>query len=65
MSTLPPPVIRPRPSFYVYAVVDMSEIPPALVVVKNTRKEGRDYVTYHPDADNLRVRRGRLTLYES
>lgn len=65
MSVLPPPVIRPRPSFYVYAVVDVSATPNELVEVKHTRKEGRDFVTFHPEADNLRVRRGRLTLYES
>lgn len=70
MSTLPPPVLRPRPQYYVYAVVDMSTVTPdspnpELVEVKQTRKEGRDLITYHPEADNLRVRRGRLTLYES
>ncbi len=70
MSLLPPPVLRPRPSYYVYAVVDMSTVTPDsptpdLVTVKATRKEGRDFVTFHTDADNLRVRRGRLVLYES
>ena len=65
MSTLPPPVSRPRPSFYVYGVIDKSTDPPTLVTVKFTRNEARKHIDFSPDADNLRARRGRLTLYES
>lgn len=65
MTLLPPPQLRSRPTFYVYAVVDKTSDPPALVTVKNSRAEARKEVEHSPDADTLRIRRGRLTLFET
>lgn len=62
---LPPPIPRPRPSFYVYGTIDISTDPVTLVRVDNSRSEARKKLEFDPEADHRRIRRGRLSLYES
>lgn len=65
--TLPPPFVpKPvRPRHYCYAIVSKDTTPPALISVHLSRSEARKAVEFDPDAENLRIRRGCLTLYES
>jgi hypothetical protein len=60
---LPPPVPPVRPKSYVYVVVDVTTIPHEIIVVKNTRKECREYIQWREDADALRIRRAELKLF--
>lgn len=55
----------PRPSFYAYAIVDVTTVPPTPVGVELTRSEARKKIEWLEDADNLRVRRARVSLYQS
>lgn len=60
MFVAPP---APRPSFFAYVVVDVSTTPAAPLEVKLTRAEARKFVEWRPDADRLRIRRAKVTLY--
>lgn len=55
----------PRPSHYVYAVVDVTDIDRKPLKVELSRGEAQKWRQFRPDADNLRVRRARLTLFHS
>lgn len=50
---------------YAYAVVETDGPTPVPVHVALTRKACRDWVKAHPAPATLRVRRGKLTLFES
>jgi hypothetical protein len=58
----PPPV---RPGFYAYVVVDVSQEPAAPQAMKMSRKDARDYISSLETSENLRIRRARVTLYQS
>lgn len=61
----PPP---PKCSVYQNAVIDIRKKPGAddyVVEVKKTRRAARDFVTWHKDADHLRIRRCRISIYDS
>jgi hypothetical protein len=45
--------------------VDVSTTPPTPVEVKLTRAEARKFIQWREDADRLRVRRARVSLYQS
>jgi hypothetical protein len=45
-------------------VIDVMADPPELIEMKITRAEARDFVTWHEDADRLRVRRGEFKLFD-
>lgn len=53
----------PRPSFFAYAVVDVSTTPATPIEVKLTRAEARKFIQWRPDADLLRIRRAKVMLY--
>lgn len=55
----------PRPAFYAYVVVDKTTEPVTPLAVKLTRKDARKEVEFNPDADNLRVRRARVILFDN
>lgn len=57
----PPP---PRQTFSLYVVVDVSTTPPTPVITKMHRAEAREYITWSPDAEHLRIRKAKVTLYE-
>lgn len=54
-----------RPSFIAYAIVDVSGDALQLVDVKHSRKAGREFITWHEDADNLRIRRCEVKLFQT
>lgn len=65
MTQAPPPAKRNK---YRAAIVDIRIDPDHddyVVEVKKTRRAARDFVTWHKDADHLRIRRCRIFLYES
>lgn len=64
-NVLPPPRPPVRQSYYSYTIVDVSTEPPTPVDVRMTRAECRELIGWRDDADNLRIRRGRTTLYQS
>jgi hypothetical protein len=53
----------PRQSFIAHVVVDISTTPPTPIETKFTRAEARKFVQWRPDADSLRIRRAKVTLY--
>lgn len=55
----------PRPSFHCYAIIDVTTAPPALVGVEMSRSDAREKLKWREDSDALRIRRARLTMYES
>lgn len=55
----------PALKLYAYAVVDVATASPVPVHVALTRKLCRDWVKLQPQAETLRVRRGKMTLFES
>lgn len=61
----PPAPLPIRPHFFAYAVVDTSTSPATPIEVKMTRAEARDFITWRDDGDTLRIRRARVTLYQS
>ena len=67
MTLLPPPLPPVRRAFYCYAVIDVLAPDDAdPVFVGLSRKQCREYIDEHPlVAGNLRIRRGRTTLYQS
>jgi hypothetical protein len=65
MTALPPPAPIKRPSFYAYVVIDSTAAELTPLAVKLSRSEAREFREWHPDADNLRVRRARVSLYQS
>lgn len=57
-----------RVTFHGFVLVDVSVKPPVVVQpqqVYNSRQEGKAARQWRPDADNVRVRRARITVYES
>ena len=57
-----------RVTFHGYILVDVSQKPPAVVkptAVHHSRQEGNAAKQWREDADSLRVRRARITIYES
>ena len=57
--------MTPAPhKFYVYAVIDIVPTPPELVDVRTTRQEAR-LKAQQLVREGLRVRRGKLTLFET
>lgn len=60
-ATIPPP----RPSYYVYAIIDPRETPIKLIAVQLSRAEARKHIVWSKDADSLRIRRAKLLLYDS
>jgi hypothetical protein len=65
MSLLPPPLPIKRPSFYAYVVVDGTAAELTPIEVKLSRSAAREFITWSPDADKLRIRRARVTPYQS
>lgn len=66
MSKLPPPKPpAPRKGVYIYASVDIRQTPPEIVHLEKTRRAAQEKRKWSKDADHLRVKRGRLFLYES
>lgn len=63
MSDIP----APRPSFYGYAIVDVTTDPPTPVGVELSRSAARTEIDTKPEAERapLRIRRARVTLYQS
>lgn len=57
----PPPAKR---KVYIYAVVDKRQDPPTIVHLEKTRRAAREKIEWSKDADHLRVKRGRLLIYE-
>lgn len=57
----PPP---PRQTFPAYVVIDVSTTPPTPVTLKMHRADAREHITWSPDAEHLRIRRAKVTLYE-
>lgn len=57
----PPP---PRQSFIAYVVVDITTTPPTPIEVKFSRSEAQKFRLWRPDADSLRVRRSKVTLFD-
>lgn len=56
-----PPALRP--SFFAYVVVDVTTTPATPLEVKLTRAEARKTIQWRADADHLRIRRAKITLY--
>jgi hypothetical protein len=52
-----------RPKTYHYAVVDVTTDPHEVIAVRSTRKECREFIKWHEDAESLRIRRGELKLF--
>lgn len=52
-------------SYYVYAVVNTAVTPTNVVRYEMTRALAREFVRWQPNADQLRIRRGRVTLYQT
>lgn len=69
MTKLPPPPPPAKRGKYVYAAVDITRPDekgePEVLFVELTRRAARDKVIFRKDADNLRIRRARIFLYES
>jgi hypothetical protein len=65
MTLLAPPQPIKRPSFYAYVVVDSTAAELTPIEVKLTRQEAREFIKWRDDADNLRVKRARVTPYQS
>ena len=71
------PPVRPKPDHinYVFAVYDVVNLTPdkknpnilrpALLCVELTRAEARKVITFHPEADNLRIRRASLKPFNT
>jgi hypothetical protein len=55
----------PRPTFYAYVVVDVTAPDVKPIAVKLSRGEARKDIEWREDADNLRIRRARVSLYTS
>lgn len=58
----------PRLTTHGYVLVDVSVKPPVLAEpfdIKRSRQEAKTLLQWRADADNLRVRRARITVYES
>lgn len=52
--------------FYVYAIVETATTPPTLVDVRFSRREAREFAeTPIRHTPTLRIRRAKLTLFES
>lgn len=65
LSEAPAKPARPRPSIWMYGVVDIRDPEaPTLVGVKDTRKECKEVIQWSPDADTLRARRIRIIVYD-
>jgi hypothetical protein len=59
----PPP---PRPTFYCYAVVNVNAPPTdEPLFYEKTRQEARKKIQWREDADQLRIRRARVSLFTS
>lgn len=52
-------------SFIAYAVVNKAAEPPELVKVELSRKAGREFIQWHEDADDLRIRRAEVKLFNT
>lgn len=65
MSLLPPPKPPAKKGVYIYAAVDIRQDPPEIVHLEKTRRAAQEKRKWSKDADHLRVKRGRLFLYES
>lgn len=52
-------------SYYVYAVVNIAVTPASVVRYEMSRREAREFIRWQPNADQLRTRRGRVTLYQT
>ncbi len=55
----------PRPSFYAYAIVDVATDPPTPVEVLMSRSAAREKIDQILLSTTLRIRRARVTLYQS
>lgn len=56
----------PRPTFYCYAVVNVNEPDTAEpLFYEKSRQEARKKIQWREDADQLRIRRARVSLYTS
>lgn len=67
-SILPPPLPPVRRAFYCYAVIDVTAPDDAdPLFVGLSRKQCREWIDAEPERYrvNLRIRRGRTTLYQS
>lgn len=65
MTLLPPPPPPARRATYAYAIVDIRQNPPEVKQIEMTRRAARDKIQWDKDADSLRIRRCRVSLYES
>ncbi|MBA3678512.1 MAG: hypothetical protein H0W74_14110 [Sphingosinicella sp.] len=65
MSLLPPPQPMRRPSFYAYVIVDITAAELTPIDVKLSRSDARKIIAWSPDADNLRIKRARVTPYQT
>jgi hypothetical protein len=57
----PPVPVR----FYAYVVVDKSQNPPAPLTIKLSRQACNEFRSAQPNAAELRVRRAKVTLFDS
>lgn len=59
------PARTDRLSFIAYAVINKAAEPPELVKVELSRKAGREFIQWHEDADDLRIRRAEVKLFNT
>lgn len=60
--TAPP---APRPSFFAFAIIDVTAAPHALVGVELSRSDARKKIEWREDGDSLRIRRAKIITYDS
>jgi hypothetical protein len=58
-------MIGRAPQYVVYVVVDKSKTPPTPLTIRLTRQLCREFKEKQPNAAELRIRRAKLTLFDS